>query len=209
MAELSESSLSDFKLEKVSGTRCRMQRHSDLKFFAGWITATKEDTLAIELKDAQAVVPGDKFHLEAAVETANVRFGVSALRQEGNTVWLKMDSKPQMSSPGQEARYRVEDIHVSVHGLELPVDGDAVDISMSGLGILSFESMPRFAKVRMVVRGSVAAIECCGTVCYCRPNADIKGTYRIGLQVEFEDRLARAMWHRLVMSAAATEEKAA
>ena len=66
--------------------------------------------------------------------------------------------------------------------------------------------MPRFATVRIVVNGPYGSIKCKGMIRYCRP-AD--GGYRVGLQIEFEDRLANAMWMRLLNRASSGIEYAA
>ncbi len=72
-----------------------------------------------------------------------------------------------------------------------------------------FEPLARFSKVRMALRNMSNTVECGGIVRYCRPDQEEKGCYRVGIQIEFDDRLSRAMWLRMVQATSQIVEKAA
>ena len=209
MAEFPEGGLRSFNIEDVRGTRCRLQRLSDLKFISGWVRDVGPDQLKIELKDRIVVEPGDRFNVEASIELATVGLPCQATDVKAELITLAVTGEPLVTTPGQEARYQAEDITVIVHGSERSFEGDAVDISANGIGVLVDDQMERFAKTRLSVRGTGAVVECVGIVRYCRPDSVYKDSYRVGFEIQFEDRLSRAMWLRLVQGASQTKMKAA
>lgn len=209
MAEFPEGGVRSFKIEEVRGTRCRLQRLSDLKFLSGWVRDATPDQLRIELKDAIVVALGDRFNVEASVDMATIGLPCKVTDVKQEVLTLSITGEALVTTPGQEARYQAQGITVSVHGVEKPIQAEAVDISANGLGILTYDQMSRFAKVRLLVRGTSAAVECVGVVRYCRADTVEKDAFRIGLEIQFEDRLSRAMWLRLVQGASQTPAKAA
>lgn len=209
MAEFLEGRVKDFTIDEVQGTRCRLQRLRDLKFLSGWILDVGPRELKIELKNEVQVEIGDKFNVEASINLATVGLPCVATGASKTSLTLEIVGEALLTTPGQEARYQATDITVSVHGGEKPIQAEAVDISASGLGVLTYDPMPRFAKARLAVRGSSAALECIGIVRYCRADAIEKDAFRIGFEIQFEDRLSRAMWLRLVQGASLGTAKAA
>lgn len=209
MAEFPESSLRTFNIEEVRGTRCRLQRLSDLKFISGWVRDVAPDQLRIELKDRISVELGDRFNVEASIDLATVGLPCKVTNVKSDTLTLEVTGEPLVTTPGQEARYQAGGINVLVHGSEKPIQAEAVDISAHGIGILVYQQMSRFAKIRLSVRGPSAAVECVGVVRYCRADSIEKDAFRVGMEIQFEDRLSRAMWMRLVQGASQTTIKAA
>lgn len=209
MAEFLEGRVREFSIEDLRGTRCRLQRLTDLKFFSGWIKSVASKQVEIELKDSIAVEVGDRFNLEAAVDMANVGLPCMLVRAAGASLHLSVVGDPVFSTPGQEARYRASEITVTISGIGMPIKAQAVDLSASGIGISTKTQIPRFARVRLMVQAHSAYFECMGLVRYCRPDTESKDMYRVGFQVEFDDRLSRAMWLRLVQSTANSVAKAA
>ncbi len=199
MAEFPQSGVGAYEFKQIVGTRCRLQRHQDLKFFSGWVEAYKDDAVVVVAKDTSPMSLGERYRFEAAADRATVGFDAVLVSKDPRILRMQPDSKVHVNTPGQEPRYRVEGMTMVMQGLDGESEGEVVDISMSGAGLLSFDTVQRFAKVRVVIRYSANMIECTGHVRYCRPNPDLKGTYRIGLQLDFEDRLAKAMWSRIVL----------
>lgn len=209
MAEFPEGRVSAFNIDEVRGTRCRLQRLRDLKFLAGWVREVAPTQLKIELKSNIAVEVGDKFNVEASIDKATVGLPCEVTAVKGEHLTLSITGDALLTTPGQEARYQADGITVSVHGGGKEIQAEAVDISANGLGILTFDQMQRFAKFRLAVRGSSAAAECIGVVKYCRADTVYKDAFRIGFEIEFEDRLSKMMWLRLVQSASQAKAKAA
>jgi len=205
MAKYPEGSLEGFDVSELGGTRCRLQRLRDLRFFAGWIRKASAHKLDVELSDGSVEV-GDQFQFEAAIELGLVRFTCDCIALAADHVTLGNAGEAHFGTPGQEPRYRASNLTALVSGFDLEVECDVVDLSISGIGIEVLDPMPRFATVRIVVNGPYGSIKCKGMVRYCRP-AD--GGYRVGLQIEFEDRLANAMWMRLLNRASSGIEYAA
>lgn len=209
MAEFLEGRVKEFTIEEVQGTRCRLQRLSDLKFLSGWIREVGPKRLIVELKNDILVETGDRFNVEASINLATV--GLPCVVAEVSKSNLTMDivGEALLTTPGQEARYQASDITVSVHGGERIIQAEAVDISANGLGVLTYDQMSRFAKARLAVRGVGAAVECIGIVKYCRADTIEKDAFRIGFEIQFEDRLSKMMWLRLVQGASQATAKAA
>jgi hypothetical protein len=202
MAEFLKSSLSDLTVGDLQGTRCRLQRFSDLKFFAGWIRMLKGDQMTVELKKAAIMQSNERFNVEAALNMATVGMPCELLKWEGSLLQMKVTGDPLITSTSQEARYRADTISVSLAGLEAnKLETETADISQNGIGVWTAEPLPRYSRLKLTVRSAAVIVECWGTVRYSRPDPEYKGAYRSGIQVDFDDRLSRAMWLRLVMSA--------
>lgn len=209
MAEFLEGRVKEFTIDEVQGTRCRLQRLSDLKFLSGWVREVGTKKLNVELKNDVLVEVGDRFNVEASINLATVGLPCVVTEVSKSNLTMEIVGEALLTTPGQEARYQAADITVSVHGGEKPIQAEAVDISANGLGILTYDPMSRFAKARLAVRGSSAAVECIGIVKYCRADTVEKDAFRIGFEIQFEDRLSKMMWLRLVQGASQATAKAA
>jgi hypothetical protein len=205
MAKYPESSLERFDIGELSGTRCRLQRLRDLRFFAGWIRKASAQKLEVELVDGSVEV-GDQFQFEAAIELGLVRFTCDCIELSDQFATLGNAGEVHFGTPGQEPRYRSSTLTAKLTGFDFAVECDVVDLSISGLGIEVPDPMPRFATVKVTVDGPYGSVKCKGMVRYCRPAED---GYRVGLQIEFEDRLSNAMWMRLLNRASSGLENAA
>lgn len=208
MAEFSQDGVGGLKLSYLSGTRCRLQRLSDLRFYSGWINRATESEIEIDLPEA-AVQVGDKFQCEAAYEQAMARFVCRCTAAEGGRINIEIEGPIEFGTPGQEPRFRVFGMGATIYGQEKPIECDVADVSMSGIGLIAGSQLPRFASVRLVIDGPMDRIECKGMVRYCRPHPQDKGSYRLGVTLDIEDRLARAMWSRIVVTAGSQSNKAA
>jgi hypothetical protein len=209
VAQFLESSLEAPTLEQLQGTRCRLQRLRDLKFLSGWVRSATAQQITIELKEAVPAEEGEKYNLEGATGGSNLAYPCMLIKADGGLYRLSVTGEPLVTTPGQEPRYRAYNIEVSMQGPDSAIQSQAIDISASGIGVLTFEPLPRFARVKLAVRNSSTSVECLGTVRYCRPDQDERGCYRIGVQVDFEDRLSRAMWARMVQTTSQIVEKVA
>jgi hypothetical protein len=209
MAQFLEGRLSEFSLDELHGARCRLQRRSDLKFFAGWVHATLGEQVLVHLKCDARVSENDLFNLEAGIQKANVGLPCVLARKEGKILRLIITGEPTLTKPGQEARYNAESLSVTLQSGGATLEAETVDISESGIGVLTLTPFARFANVTLIVRGGSNTVECAGSVRYSRPDPGNDGVYRVGIQVEFDDVLSRAMWQRLALSVTQSPYKAA
>ncbi len=209
MAELSQVSLKDLVIEDIRGSRCRLQRLRDLKFFAGWIKSANLNELVVEIRGEAPLLPSDQFHLEAALDASKISLPCTLSRKELSTCWLEVTGIPTLTSPGQEPRYRANEVSVTVKLGHNFIEADAIDISQSGIGIRSETAIPSLTQVKITAQGRCATVTGIGLVRYCRPDPEDRSYFRIGIQIEFENKLTRALWQRLVLSAMDTSKKAA
>jgi|GEM_PF-3437598 len=191
----------DFNVEVLKNTRCRLQRHADLKFFSGWIRGIDDKSMKVELNEDVKAVVGDRFYVEASGEEAIVCLTGDTVGVHKSNVDLALEGLQICSRPGQLPRYQADGIEVMLYGLESRVEAEAVDISSNGIGLLCFSQVPRFVPVKMVVRSSVACVECDGRIRYCRRDATEKGCFRVGVQLEPMEPAEERMWNRLVTAA--------
>lgn len=197
-----------FNVDVLKNTRCRLQRHTDLRFFSGWIRSIDNQSMQVELNEDARAVFGDRFYVEASGEEAIVCFTGDTVGVSDHHVNLKLADFQICARPGQIPRYQADGIEVELYGLESRVEGDAIDISSNGIGLLCNSQVPRFVPVKMVVRGSVACVECDGRVRYCRRDPDEPGCYRVGIQLEPMQPSEERMWNRLVVAASELKEAA-
>jgi len=192
----------EFNVELLKNTRCRLQRHRDLKFFSGWIRTIDPQGMLVELNEDETAADGDRFYVEAAVSEAIVCLTADTVRADVSNASLAIADCRICSRPGQMPRYQAEGIEVELYGLESRVEGSAIDISASGIGLLCYMQVPRFVPVKMIVRGPAARVNCEGRVRYCRRDPSDPELFRVGIQLEPMEPAEERMWSRLVAAAA-------
>jgi hypothetical protein len=200
MAQFLQGSLKRPTLEDLRGTRCRLQRLRDLKFLSGWVRSVGAQQITVELKDVLAAEQGETFNLEATTVECNVAYPCMLIKAEQSIYRLSITGEPLITTPGQEPRYRAHQVEVDLQILDSVIEARAIDISASGIGLIINEPLVRFARVKLTTRNSSTSVECQGMVRYCRPDQDQRDSYRVGIEVDFADRLSRAMWMRMVQT---------
>jgi len=192
----------EFNVEQLRNTRCRLQRHGDLKFFSGWIRTINHQQMLVELNEDENAKAGDRFYVEAAFSEAIVCLTADTILADVANTSLAIADCQVCSRPGQMPRYQAEGIEVDIYGLESKLEGTAIDISGTGIGLLTYAQVPRFVPVKLIVRGPTARVHCEGRVRYCRRDASDKELFRVGIQLEPMEAAEERMWNRLVGAAA-------
>jgi hypothetical protein len=191
-------------LTELSGTRCRLQRLSDMKFFAGWIQSTSDRTYRVELTDAKDLAPGQLVHCEATTDGCTVLIPSVVVGVMDKALHLATAGEVRSHATGQEPRYAMRDLKLRLFDEDTEFDAQILDISANGIGFKCAEPLRRFARLKVCLGTLESAVESSGNVMYCRAD-QATGDYRVGLRIEFPDRLTRARWQQMLPNSANTE----
>ncbi|MBS1705337.1 MAG: PilZ domain-containing protein [Armatimonadetes bacterium] len=77
-----------------------------------------------------------------------------------------------------------------------------VDVSPEGVGLVGWPEIARDSVVPIEFDSASGVIKCKAEVRYCRLTKD-KAAYRLGLRLEFDDRISRGRWIQLFSEKAA------
>lgn len=197
-------------LHAILNTRCRLQRHADLRFHAGWVRRVDSKEVRIELAEDSSMSVGEWVSVEAVIDGAMVSLTCMVARQDDEVTRFAITECRVSSGNGQEPRYQTEDLYAKLYTPEGTMEADAMDISLSGLGVLCDCPVPRFVRIRLALSsGERTLMECFGRVCYCRKDPRHAGYYRVGVKLELADDEEQERWNRLVHKAAERSLEAA
>ena len=101
-------------------------------------------------------------------------------------------------------RPTVENARVSVQGVTgmvshdgLAIEIEVVDVSESGMGLVSSQNLPRGERIQASLHTPCGDVSCAGEVRYSKPDSEQFGKFRIGIALEPLNRLASARWKQL------------
>jgi hypothetical protein len=183
-------------------TRARLQRIGDMKFFTGWVEAINHAQVRIRLKSTKAVVlRGEKFSVEVAGKEQTAAFIGEVDEVAGNVIELMLPRGMALLPKKENARVSMFGIRgrVMFEGSEYAVT--LVDVSESGLGVLSTANLERGTVVEFEVFTPMGSVSGSGEVRYCRAEPESPNQFRAGIQVSTLDRIERARWNQLLNSA--------
>lgn len=204
------------------GTRCRFQRLRDAKFFTGWIEGFFGNSLEVSCNTDWPVQIGDEFRFEGYGHHISVVFnarldsvgtldvgsngvvtaieGTSARILEAKRVSFKLtvSSQVRYAVSQESVRMKVNDLYTKVSKGPFSMEAVTVDVSMTGIGIVSkLELVPNEA-VEVSVETPFGRVAAMGCVRYCRPDADRKGMFRSGIMFTDLGRVERPRWERFL-----------
>ena len=205
MDKFSQSCVSDFELGALLGTRCRLQRHSDLKFFSGWVSYAAHGQLVVEVIQASAVTFGDKFQLETPLDRAHVSLCCAVGGIQGRSLRLLVIGNAEFTVTGQAPRFRGQDMSMSIQGESWEGEVEIVDVSATGIGFLVEQEIAKAEWIDVFVESNELVVESSATVRYSKPAPESDSRFRTGVHLEFSDRLDKAKWLRMIQHAASSK----
>lgn len=190
--------------ESFLGTRVRLQRLHDGRFFAGWLIEFHRDVLFVRKHGASALDEGDECFVQAFGQGTSMLFRATVLGSQGAKLSLRVLDKIQFATSFEEMRLLVEGPKCSVKLGWYESQCDVLDISHDGLGIASHVDFESGEHALLKIQCSAGTISGSGVVRYCRRGEAPGGSYRVGIELSKLDPTNSQKWDQLFRKAIAT-----
>lgn len=189
-------------LGEFANVRTRLQRLSDAKFFSGWAHELNEEILRMRLSTSVQIEIGDLFMAEVHGPTNIALFRASIAIFSGTEATFNVFAPFKFMPSTENVRLSVEGMRGTAiyDGMRVPFE--VLDVSPTGTGLLSRQSLPRSSIVDLELDTAFGVVGASGEVRYCRPDTEVIGSFRIGIRLKELGRLERARWNRLFTEAA-------
>lgn len=181
--------------ENCLNMRCRIQRLSDLKLFAGWIDIFDFPRVQIRLARAKVnVLPGQELRVEIFCTDRKVCFNATVQSCNGQLITLEIGSPIQYTNSIEDARFYVEPVYGSIEssGARLPVV--VVDASEQGMGMIVGVPIEKNLMVNIGIENGRNKFKCMAEIRYCREMKEEPGKYRCGIMIQSMTRIDRARY---------------
>ena len=174
-----------------------MQRLSDARYFAGWCVDVTEFQVIVSIDDVGDLLPKQEFQLELFGQKHNLTTRATCSVSLQNNFIFSVFKGPELTPASENARVSVGHYPCIFDWEGLTGEASVVDISFSGIGLVSSSQLERAAPISMVVTTPAGEIKANGTVKHCRKVKSNAQEFRIGVSLDFEDRISKARWNAL------------
>lgn len=183
-------------------TRTRMQRLSDAKLFSGWVVSMSPYEVVVRVNDQNFTKLDDRIFVQAFGDKVTGTFTGRVVSTRNQTVTLAFETSLKTIKANEELRLKTDLMLGEIDAAGFKLEFQLVDISSSGLGVITKLPLVKGGTVRfsVMVDGSELASE--AEVRYCRPIESDQGQFRVGLKIKDPDRVCQARWHRFIDSLA-------
>lgn len=190
-------------IQRFIGTRVRLQRLGDGKFFTGWLQDLTPSNCRVDCKESERLAGGDEFLVQVFGNGYTAIFKTVLNATGDNQVILDMHGNVRVLEANEQARIAVSDVKAMVRVGHESFETNVLDVSVGGVGIHSDRAIERGLQIEIAMdspHGPVAAI---GTVRYCRTDPECPPLHRVGIQLETMSRVDGARWRRMFEADAA------
>ena len=174
-------------------TRAKVQRLSDAASFTGWTVDATPSNAGIHFEAFVPLEQGDvvMFELFGAKKTLMGQGTVAAMMN--TDVILTIRGEAKLINSVETLRVMVGHWKVNATADE-SIEVRAVDASPEGLGFVLDKEVTKGTRYKLVIQSEAGPVSCIGEVRYCRRTKSKFVEYRVGLQLDFDDRIERARW---------------
>lgn len=190
------------RLPNFQGARARCTRLGDGAIISGWISTATTDSVLLAVPTGTEVDAGQVLAVEAFGTGVRAVFlsRVTDLSEKESggerRIWLTVTGAIRFVEATQEGRIRVHGLTLSIPRAIGPLDGQAEDVSLHGLGAVFAEELPMQETFVLEVQAGRESFLFDAEVRYCRPLGD--GRHRVGFLLHEAPRLVQARWNALV-----------
>jgi hypothetical protein len=178
----------------LAGTRVRLQRLSDAKFFSGWVIELTAETVLIKINGEPELKVGDRFAAEIHGATHVARGTIELTDPNASATRFQITAAMQYATVTEQARFLVDGVTclIFVDGREIAAE--VIDYSAKGLGFRSLRPLYPGTDVEMVVTSGTLSASVDGQIRHCRLDPDAPGRYRGGVLIEPRDSEQAYAW---------------
>ncbi len=184
-----------------SGTRARLQRLSDAKFFAGWVRKLTEKELLVELAPDSECYVGDTFNVQAQGKDRTAVVTGMIVAMEDRQAAFEVMGRIQLINQTEMARFLVSDVTGEVFGEEGQTSVMIVDVCEGGAALTSPSSLKVGSDVELKIEIHETLVTLPALVRYCKADKADPSIYRVGLEMKSLNRIDHARWHTFVEEA--------
>lgn len=189
---------------KFVGVRVRCQRIEDAKLFSGWVKSFAAEALTIQFEDDVLLAVGDRVAFEIQGQANNVFVIGEVSVADARSISANLNTNMRLTNSVESARFRAAqfgifcDLELSGESYEMEVQ----DISMTGIGLMSSVPFERGAIVGLTIYTHVGTATATGEVRYCKQVPGEDAAYRLGIKLQFDERVSRSRWGSMFTQAA-------
>ena len=185
-------------IEQIQGTRARMQRLRDAKFFSGWVVSASSDLLEIHIAGSHVLSGGDRFSVEVNGKAKAMVFECELKSQKSTVVSLSICCGPRPVQATEAPRIKKSGVSARVsHGSKVH-ETSVIDVSESGVAFSSMAEIPKGTEVSMLVVSGDVQLLISGVTTYSRADTSQPGRHRIGVHLKDLDRQTEKLWFNFV-----------
>lgn len=173
----------------------------DARFFAGWMKDLTTVSARVTMKGNPSIEIGDKFLIECHGKERIAMFQGQVSNLGGEDIVVTLLGPITYRPTVENARVAVQGVMGTVNHDGLVIDIEVVDVSESGMGVVSSQNLPRGEHIDASLNTPCGDVHCSGEVRYSKPDTEQYGKFRIGIALDPLDRLAGARWKKLYDSA--------
>lgn len=180
------------------GTRARLQRISDARFFSGWVKDFGPTEVRVRAAADFDLQSGDQFMIQLAGKGATAIFRGQLGFTSGRMLNFRITTPVRVVASTEAMRIAVDGMRGTISDDEDTVEVTVVDVSDSGAGIVCKAQPERGSTVRFEFNAPAGEVSGEAEVRYCRPDPETEGQFRVGLMIKLASRLDQAKWSRML-----------
>lgn len=188
-------------LKGYEGTRIRLQRITDAKFFVGWTLVFDKTNLVVQFQPNSQVEVGDLFYCQLQGPKKINLFHAQCTSTESSVVRMHLTTRPKIMECTQDVRIRPSKMTCLLQSAFGSSPVDVLDISPSGIAILAPFAFESSDETEIMLDTPTGPVEAIGTVIYCRSNPN-ELSFRIGFSLRIPDRAMQGRWKNLFFEVA-------
>ncbi|MBS1715619.1 MAG: PilZ domain-containing protein [Armatimonadetes bacterium] len=189
------------KAGSFKGTRVRVQRVRDARFFTGWTLNLDRRAVVVRIPSTDDLRDGDDVFVQ--VFGAGQDLSAPAVCRNVGDDWARFDfaCDPRKTESTEEVRLSGAGVVGTLRNCWGTVDFEVLDVSPGGVGgVVPYELM-KGDELEIALLTPTGPVEAQGTVRYCRPEP-CQGGFRIGFSIRIDDRTMLGRWRRVFLHAA-------
>ncbi|MCE9557360.1 MAG: PilZ domain-containing protein [Armatimonadetes bacterium] len=156
-----------------------------------------EFQVIVSIDECGDLVPKQEFQIELFGQKHNLTArGTYSVSLQNNLIF-NVFKGPDLIPASENARVSVGHYPCTFKWEGLLGEASVVDISYSGIGLISSSQLERTSHISMVISTPEGEIKAEGTVKHCKRAKTNNQEFRIGVALNFEDRISKARWNAL------------
>ncbi len=197
-----------FLSQSYEGTRIRLQRVSDSRFFNGWIFEIENGTLIVRLNGLDEFEPKQEFFIQAYGDGQTAMFRATFEFRNGPRSSFQLLTTPQTIDSSEAVRVKVADLICTLKIGWFETVCDVIDLSPTGIGLRTMATVEKAEIASVTLSTRFGEIYGKGEVCYSKTIDGLTGSYRVGIELYPLAQPNQTRWSQLLKYYLAESEAA-
>ncbi len=197
-----------FLSQSYEGTRIRLQRLSDSRFFTGWIFEIEDDTIVVRLNGLDEFESQEAFFIQAFGDGQAAMFRAAFENRNGHRSTFCQLTNPRSVDSNEAVRVKVADLKCTLKMGWFETVCDIIDLSPTGVGLRTLASVEKAEIANVSLSTRFGEIYGKGEVCYSKTIDGLTGSYRVGIEMYPLAQPHQTRWSQLLKYYLAESEAA-